>query len=189
MTIYGWLIIAFWLVFAAVWAVSAFRTKRTIRGGIVWWREIALRCAILIMVLVGLRFVGVRHAMRFVAINRSPVAGIIGVIFCALGVGLAIHARNHLGRNWGLPMSRKEAPDLITTGPYRTIRHPIYTGILVAMIGSAVGLSVFWVLPLLVAAPYFIYAAWREEQLMAGQFPGQYPAYQRRTKMLIPHIL
>ena len=50
----------------------------------------------------------------------------------ALGLGLAIWARAHIGRNWGLPMSRKAYPELVTSGPYAVIRHPIYVGILLA---------------------------------------------------------
>jgi len=62
--------------------------------------------------------------------------GGVGVALCALGIGLAIWARTYLGRNWGMPMSRKENPELVTSGPYAYVRHPIYTGLLIAMLGS-----------------------------------------------------
>jgi protein-S-isoprenylcysteine O-methyltransferase Ste14 len=51
---------------------------------------------------------------------------------------LAINARRHLGRNWGMPMSRKEQPELITSGPYALIRHPIYSGLMLAMLETLV---------------------------------------------------
>jgi protein-S-isoprenylcysteine O-methyltransferase Ste14 len=192
MTIYHWLIAACWLVFAAVWAASAGRAKPSIGGGWVWRRDIALRLSILVLVLLALGLLVFGHVLgnaRPYVLNRSPIAGSIGVLLCALGVGLAVLARVHLGRNWGMPMTRKEQPELVTTGPYATIRHPIYTGILLAMLGSAIGQSLFWVLPLVGCVPYFIYSARREEELMAEQFPQQYPAYISRTKMLLPYLL
>jgi protein-S-isoprenylcysteine O-methyltransferase Ste14 len=191
MRLSGWLILACWVVLVAVWVVSGPRAKRSTRRGWVWWCEIALRLPILIIVLLALRLGRGNHAgriARLYAITRSPVAGVIGVALCAVGVGLAVLARIYLGRNWGLPMSRKEAPELVTTGPYAAVRHPIYAGILLATIGSAIGQSIFWALGFVVLAPYFIYSARREEELMLEQFPDQYPAYMRRTRMLLPRI-
>jgi protein-S-isoprenylcysteine O-methyltransferase Ste14 len=67
-------------------------------------------------------------------------------------VGLAVLGRFYLGRNWGLPASRKENPELVTDGPYSYVRHPIYGGILLAMLGTAIGAGAFWVVPLVLAA-------------------------------------
>lgn len=190
MTIYSWLILAFWLLLLVTWAVLAGRAKRTTDNGGRWWREIALRLAILVVVLLVVRsFSHAPRNVRLYAVNRSTVAGFIGVVLCALGVGLAILARIHLGRNWGLPMSRKENPELVTTGPYATIRHPIYTGIFLAAFGSAISQGVLWLLPLFILGPYFFHSARREEQFLITQFPEQYPAYMRRTKMLLPYVL
>jgi len=69
------------------------------------------------------------------------------------------------------------------------VRHPIYSGIILAMLGSAIGESVIWALPLVLFAPYFLYSARREEELMREQFPAQYPDYMRRTKMIVPLVL
>jgi protein-S-isoprenylcysteine O-methyltransferase Ste14 len=98
-------------------------------------------------------------------------------------------ARIHLGRNWGMPASRKENPELITSGPYAYLRHPIYAGIILAMLGTTIGASVFWAIPFLLFSVYFVYAARREENIMITQFPEQYPAYMRRTRMLLPFVL
>ena len=92
---------------------------------------------------------GLRHATLYLA-NRSAI---LGVALCALGVGLAIYARFYLGSNWGLPMSRKANPELITSGPYAFVRHPIYSGLLLAMIGSALAESVTWALEFLIFGP------------------------------------
>ncbi|WP_460674011.1 methyltransferase family protein [Larkinella ripae] len=113
----------------------------------------------------------------------------IGCLLCAAGVAFAIWARTHLGRNWGMPMSVKEKPDLVTTGPYRTIRHPIYTGILLAMFGCLVTAGFMWLIWLLLFGAYFIYSARKEENRLLDLFPTDYRAYQKRTKMLIPFLL
>ncbi len=192
MTIYSWPILAFWLGLVAVWMIYGHRAKPNTNSGWVWWRAIALRLTIVIFVLLAWRLFSLSHAVRIMrpyVVNRSQVAGLIGVALCAVGVGLAALARIYLGRNWGLPMSRKEKPELVTTGPYATIRHPIYTGILLAVLGSAIGQSIFWTRALVLLAPYFIYGAWREEKLMTEQFPDQYHAYVKRTKMLLPFIV
>jgi protein-S-isoprenylcysteine O-methyltransferase Ste14 len=192
MTIYNAIILALWLAFAATWAISARWTRRSRNSGRTWWREIALRLVLVVVVVLAIHFLHLNDALRgarFYAVNRNLVAGLAGAALCAVGVGLAMTARYYLGRNWGMPMSRKENPELVVTGPYATIRHPIYTGLLLAMTGSALGLSIFWILPLLVAWPYLIYSARQEEKYLLAEFPDQYPAYMKRTKMLLPWLL
>jgi protein-S-isoprenylcysteine O-methyltransferase Ste14 len=191
MPIYSALIAAFWLILIVYWAVSAFRAKRSI-GRFAWRREIGLRIGILVLVLLAVRFPIVRQALRNAhayAVNTSATLGVIGVVLCGLGVGLALWARVSLGTNWGLPMSRNENPELVTSGPYAFVRHPIYGGVIVGMIGSALGQSMLWLVPLVLAGGYFIYSARREQRLMTEQFPQAYPAYMQRTKMLIPFIV
>ncbi len=191
MTIYNWLIVALWLIFIAYWAIMGARAKRTI-GARFWGREAGLRVAVVVLVLLALRLPVVRHAlrnMRAYAAAASPLMGLIGVVLCAFGVGLAIWARSHLGRNWGMPMTRKENPELVTSGPYAYVRHPIYTGMLIAALGTAISISPFWLIPLVLLGVYFVYSARREEKLMMEQFPGQYPQYMSRTKMLVPFVL
>jgi protein-S-isoprenylcysteine O-methyltransferase Ste14 len=148
-----------WLLFAVYWAVVALLQSRSLRQFLAQIPRSA---------------------------SHSAILGWTGVALCLLGFGLAINARRHLGRNWGLPMSRKEQPELVTTGPYAIIRHPIYTGLIVAMLGSAIGVNVLWALPLVLAGAYFVYSARREETVMLQLFPEQYAAYMARTGMLAP---
>jgi protein-S-isoprenylcysteine O-methyltransferase Ste14 len=190
MTIYNWLVAALWLIFVAYWAVMGVRAKRTI-GDRLWRTEAGLRVAVVVLILLALRLPAVRHALRNTqahAAAASPLLGLIGVVLCAFGIGLAIWARSHLGRNWGMPMARKESPELITSGPYAAVRHPIYTGIFIAMLGSAIGTSPFWLIPLALFGIYFVYSARKEEKLMLAQFPQQYPHYMSRTKMFVPLV-
>jgi protein-S-isoprenylcysteine O-methyltransferase Ste14 len=191
MRIYSALIAAFWLILIVYWVVSALGAKRSI-GRRAWWREVGLRLGVLALILLALRLPITRNALhnaRAYVVNTSAALGIIGVALCALGVGLALWARVSLGTNWGMPMSRKENPELVTNGPYAFVRHPIYGGVIIGVLGSALAQSVLWLLPLVLFGGYFIYSARREERLMTEQFPQAYPAYRRRTKMFIPYVV
>lgn len=86
-------------------------------------------------------------------------------------------------------MTQKNEPELVTGGPYRLVRHPIYSGILLATVGTAVALNWRWLVIVALAGIYFVYSATVEERYLAEQFPDTYPAYKRSTKMLIPFVL
>ena len=112
----------------------------------------------------------------------------MGTILVILGVGLCIWARFHLGRNWGLPMSEKEGAELVISGPYAYIRNPIYAGMLLNLIGSALALSTLWVLILVIYSGYFFCSVLGEEKIMARLFPDTYPSYKAQTKRLVPWV-
>jgi protein-S-isoprenylcysteine O-methyltransferase Ste14 len=187
MLLYNALISIFWLVFIVFWIVSAFSSKRTIRRN---WSFLWFRLVFIVIILLFFRselsqgFGG--GYQNFILTN--PWEGLLGVVLCGMGIALAIWARVYLGRNWGMPMSLKEHPELVTTGPYAYIRHPIYSGVLLAMLGSVLGSGLWWIAILVVSGVYFIYSATREEKIMTKEFPNDYPAYQKRTKMLIPFL-
>jgi protein-S-isoprenylcysteine O-methyltransferase Ste14 len=187
---YRWIIGALWVIFILVWLVTAFGAKRSV-SRIDWGRQAQLRLAAALLIALVVRVVFHtqvwQRAHRLVFVD--PRLGITGVILCGLGIAIAIWARVYIGRNWGPPMSRKEAPELVTSGPYAYVRHPIYAGIFLAMIGSALGDSVLWLIPFAIAGAYFVYAARTEEHILEQEFPEQYAAYRRRTKMLVPFVL
>lgn len=85
-------------------------------------------------------------------------------------------------------MSLKEKPELVTSGPYRSLRHPIYTGMLLAMLGTALVVGLSWLIIFIGAGIYFVYSAKTEEQIMMREFPHIYPEYKKHTNMLIPLI-
>ena len=85
-------------------------------------------------------------------------------------------------------MTEKTDPDLVTTGPYRLVRHPIYSGILTAGAGTALALSWAGFIVVALADIYFLYSATVEEGYLAQQFADSYPLYKRSTKMLLPFI-
>ena len=111
----------------------------------------------------------------------------IGLAIFVLGLALAVWARVFLGRNWGMPMSQKADPELVTTGPYGRIRHPIYSGIILGMVGTAIAVSPYWLTAVAILGAYFLFSAVTEERTMAKLFPAAYPPYKRATKMLIPY--
>ena len=186
----GLLIGLCWLVFIIYWTMSAFSAKRSVRSER-WWRFAWIRILALALIITVVRFSVVtgHSAVWSTPYPFGPIGVVLGLLCTALGIALAVWARAYLGRNWGMPMSLKENSELVTTGPYATIRHPIYSGMLLAMLGSLLADSLVWSIPLVCAAAYFIYSAFSEERLMRAQFPQTYPAYQKSSKMFIPFVV
>lgn len=170
-----------WVVFWIGWIAAALWTKP---GNLQWGRSMGVRVAIIVVVVILIRL----RAFRGHEVIHDPWLRGIGLVLFLAGLGLAVWARLYIGRNWGTPMSQKDDPELVTSGPYRWIRHPIYSGIILAMIGTAVALSPLWLVPVAILGAYFIYSATREERYMVERFPDTYPAYKRSTKMLIPFL-
>ena len=170
--------VAFWIYWlAASLTVKATRTRRP--------SAYVIRVAIVLVVLSLLR-AGVLRG-RGGAIH-NPWLEALGFVVFSVGIGLAVWARIYLGRNWGTPMSEKTDPELVTTGPYRYVRHPIYSGILLGMIGTTLAITYVWLVAVVVLGAYFVYSATIEERIMERLFPDAYPPYKRSTKMLIPFI-
>lgn len=173
-------ILAVWVVFWIYWLVSAAwakkgqRTRRTQPPGLI----IAL-----------LVFVPLRVFRPGSLAVHAPIARGLGVTLTLVGLAWAVWARVHLGRNWGMPMTQKDEPELVTSGPYRLVRHPIYSGILFAALGTALATNLYWLIALAVMEAYFIYSARVEEKLMSASFPIAYPSYRAKSKMLIPFVL
>jgi protein-S-isoprenylcysteine O-methyltransferase Ste14 len=110
-----------WIIFWVYWLASAFGVKE----GRASRRRIPMNGLTALSVFLLLRvFRGGSLAVH------SPVLGAIGAVVFASGIALAVWARVQLGRNWGLPMTQKAEPELVTAGPYRFVRHPIYSGLL-----------------------------------------------------------
>ena len=174
----GWA--AFWLY----WLLAAFTATRGRRQ---WSRELRFRLPLIVLIIVLARL-GVFRGHHSVTAAAGPWREAAGLVLFALGLAFAIWARVHIGRNWGQPMTRKDEPELVTSGPYRLVRHPIYSGILTAGLGTAVALGWYWLVPLALAGSYFIYAATVEERYLAEQFPDSYPPYKRSTQMLVPFV-
>jgi protein-S-isoprenylcysteine O-methyltransferase Ste14 len=173
-------ILVAWLLFWIYWLISAAGAKegsRTRRA-----RVPGLLIAVLGYVL--LRIFGTGS----LAVH-SPILEAVGVVLFICGLCLAVWARIYLGRNWGMPMTQKDDPELVTSGPYRFVRHPIYSGILLALLGTSLSTAIYWLIAVGVMGVYFIHSAGVEEKIMTASFPTTYPSYRAKTKMLIPFVL
>lgn len=171
-----------WGVFWCYWIVSAFGAKK---GS---WNLRSRPVGLLIIVGGGLLLRELKLSGSGLAIH-SPVLQAAGMIMLLLGLALAVWARIHLGRNWGMPMTQKDEPELVTSGPYRLVRHPIYSGLLLGLLGTALATSLYLLIALGIAGAYFLYSASVEERLLAKTFPTTYPPYRAHTKMLLPFVL
>jgi protein-S-isoprenylcysteine O-methyltransferase Ste14 len=176
-------IVVGWLAFWGYWLIAAAGAKT---GQTNWTRFAGVRVGVIVLVLLLLRARAFKGAAA--ATHNSWLLG-TGLAVFLLGLALAIWARVYLGQNWGMPMSQKDDPELVTVGPYSRVRHPIYSGIILAMIGTAIAVSLYWLVAVVVLGAYFLYSAVVEERSMARLFPDSYPGYKRSTKMLVPFVI
>ncbi len=168
-----------WAAFWAYWLVAAVAAKQSVNRG--RFRPPGL---VVVLAFVLLRVFGA-HTLNV----RDLSLQVAGSVLIGLGLGVAVWARVYLGRNWGMPMTQKEEPQLVTSGPYRFVRHPIYSGLLLAILGTALATNIYWLIALGVLGLYFFYSAKVEERIMTSSFPDAYRSYRARTKMLIPFLL
>jgi protein-S-isoprenylcysteine O-methyltransferase Ste14 len=184
MTAFNMIIGACWIAFFVIWFAFALRrnTGRSSRSPGAMGMRAGLAVALILGVLLGQRLPALAFG-RF----TSDLAT-VGCALCAAGLAFAVWARATLGRSWGMPMTLHQKPELVTRGPYRFVRHPIYTGMSAMVIGTALVYSVLllWATFLLV---YMVVSARREERDMALLFPDTYTAYRQRSKMLVPFVL
>jgi protein-S-isoprenylcysteine O-methyltransferase Ste14 len=178
-----------WAVFAVVWLFAACMTKPSV------YRESTtqrLRYIAILFFGCFLMFQGHRlgYPLGVRVIPQSDAVGLASAILCVTGLIFCLWARATLGRNWSGTITLKEAHELIVRGPYRLVRHPIYTGLLAmiiatvavtghlaGMIGGGLAFVSFWI------------KLRDEEAVMLQQFPDEYSAYRQRVKRIIPFIL
>jgi protein-S-isoprenylcysteine O-methyltransferase Ste14 len=177
-----------WIAFLIYWQIKAVGTKTTQR-----LEPLASRILRVVMFLV---------AIVLLSTNRIPLSWLylqpwpqgfwpfwLGAAVTVAGLLFAIWAREHLGRNWSRSVTIKQDHELITSGPYAVVRHPIYTGILAGFIGTAIALA--QVRGLIALVLIFI-ALWlklrMEEQWMRSQFGESYATYSHQTSALVPYL-
>ena len=177
-----------WLVWLLYWWLGAGRLKAVAR------RESRLQRAShgVPLVLAALLLVLPGHALGALAtlfIARSWTGYGIGVALVALGLGYAVQARRHLGANWSATVTLKQAHSLIRSGPYRRVRHPIYTGLLLAFAGSALALAQWrGLLALLLVTGSLWLKLRREERWLLEHFGADYAEYRKTSWALLPGL-
>ena len=185
------LLLPLWLIFMGYWVVTAFGVKKDVQRPRLVWVEILIRIAFVVAVIAVFNspyMNGVwRSAQRYSPQGNSPQT-YIGLTLCAAGIAFAIWARVHIGRNWSPVPAMKEEHELVTSGPYRYARHPIYTGLLLAMFGTGLVAGLYWYVLFVIFLIMFLIRVRIEEGYMMKLFPTQYPEYRKRVKALIPFV-
>jgi protein-S-isoprenylcysteine O-methyltransferase Ste14 len=176
-----------WLIFLAYWLISALNRKKTKSRESITQRLSYVFPLVLTWILLVREIRMPWLQARFVP--DMATTEWIGVIITAAGVAIACWARYHLGTNWSGVVTLKEGHELIRTGPYRNIRHPIYTGILLALLGTAIALGeVRGLFAVAIAWASFYIKARREESLLAKEFGASFTEHQRHTGMFLPRL-
>jgi protein-S-isoprenylcysteine O-methyltransferase Ste14 len=184
----GYIIFACWWTFIIVWLINAFRTKRTAERQSL---ESALAHRIPVAAGWWLMLVPKWHGpLALQVIARTALSEMLGTVICALGLIFTLWARRTLAGNWSSNVTFKQDHELIRTGPYRIVRHPIYTGLLSMFLGTGIYIGqVRCGLSLLMVAIGFWIKLNQEERLLLRHFPDAYPAYQHEVKALVPFII
>jgi protein-S-isoprenylcysteine O-methyltransferase Ste14 len=186
----GWwqLVKLAWVVFVCYWVIRARKLKLSTH------KESGLGRFLHMLFMVIAYTLLFNPDLPFALLNRRFLPNqawlkLLGTLLTWLGVTGAIWARFHIGEYWSGRITLKENHQLIQTGPYRYVRHPIYTGLLLATIGTAAvrGQLGGWIAVLMVLLLHFRKAR-KEERLLATRFDLSYEEYRRQTGFLIPRL-
>jgi protein-S-isoprenylcysteine O-methyltransferase Ste14 len=184
----GEIIITCWCVFFVVWIVTAAKAKRTVE-----MQSEAARLAHRLPVGLGwwlLLFPKFPGEFNRQILPRTEELRIVGAVICVCGLWFTLWARYSLAGNWSGDVTFKQEHELIRTGPYRFVRHPIYTGLLVMFVGTTLHIGQ---LRCLIGLPLVAIGFWiklnQEERLLVRHFPEAYPNYRREVKALVPFVI
>ena len=177
-----------WIAFLIYWQIKAVDTKTTRRLEPVASRILRALTFLIAIVL----FSTTRIPLRWLYLQPWP-AGLwpfwLGATVMVAGLLFAVWAREHLGSNWSRSVTIKQGHELITTGPYAVVRHPIYTGILAGFLGTAIALSQVRGFIAFVLIFLILWLKLRmEEQWMRSQFGETYATYAHQTAALVPYL-
>jgi len=188
---FGTVVSLIWAAWLLYWFVSAFGTKHAARVdslGTMLVYEVPL-VIVFILLFMGPPGAGLAWLWRRL-LPVSVAWDWLGLLLLVLGVGFACWARVVLGRNWSATVQLKQDHELVVAGPYRWVRHPIYTGILLGVAGTALVVNEWrGLLALVLVTAAFWFKLRHEEAWMRERFGAAYVDYMRRTKALIPGLL
>jgi protein-S-isoprenylcysteine O-methyltransferase Ste14 len=180
-------IVICWLLLGLAWIVSGFFTKRTVKRA----RRARLPSTldrVLLAVVVAVALIATKYGGTLW--TPSPLVGGLLAGIVAIGLIFTLWARARIGRTWSAAVVLKEDHELIRTGPYAIVRHPIYTGFIVMALGTALDAGAAAGLALVGALSVGLWVkSRREDELMAASFPVEYPEYKRHVRAFIPYVL
>jgi protein-S-isoprenylcysteine O-methyltransferase Ste14 len=173
-----------WLLWSAYWFIAA-RSVNAARSS----EGLALRATHLLPALVGFFLIFDAHPFIYGRMYHSQSIRIAGFALVLAGLLFAVWARIHLGKYWSGIITLKEGHELIRTGPYRFVRHPLYTGFLAAVVASAVvaatGDALVGCVVILVA---YLIKIHREESVLLREFGEKYQQYKSDVSALVPFL-
>ena len=180
-----------WLIFWIIWLLAAFASKRSVRR-----QTSGSRFLQIVLLFIGLVFIFDfwnffnRGWLAARLVPQTPFWVLSGATLTVAGILFCFWARAILGRNWSGTVTLKQDHELIQRGPYAFVRHPIYTGLLTGMLGTAI---VYGLVRCFTGVLICTLALWiksqTEEQFMIQQFGEQYLQYRRQVRALIPYVL
>jgi protein-S-isoprenylcysteine O-methyltransferase Ste14 len=179
---------AMWLAIFIIWAISGLTVKDTVRSQsdararlLVWGVLLAW------FMLFNPRLRPGLLGGRFV--SMGPAAAYTGLALTTLGLGLALWARFAIGRNWGGAITVQEGHKVVRSGPYAMVRHPIYSGFMLATFGTAIAVGeIGGLVSTALVVLCWGYKARLEESFLIEQFGAEYEQYRHEVKGLIPGI-
>jgi protein-S-isoprenylcysteine O-methyltransferase Ste14 len=186
MSVHNNLIAGLWIAWLIVWGVSAIGVKRVVRR-----ESRASRVSHMLPLAVAAGLLASPHAGGpWLAMRFLPDAAVwfwLGVALLAAGLGFSVVARVSLGGNWSGTVTLKDDHELIRRGPYRIVRHPIYTGLLMGLLGTALALGEWRGLVALgLATVAFLRKIPIEERFLTDQFGEAYARYRAEVPALVP---
>lgn len=177
-----------WIGFLLVWGIAAITQKRTVRRDSSSSRFLQLALAVVAAVLLFDRSLSLGLLER-PFLPKGAASTYLGFVLTIAGIGFALCARFFIGRNWSGAVTVKKDHELIRTGPYSVVRHPIYTGVLLGLLGTAMAMGpIRGLLGVGVAALALWIKSRREEVFMSEQFGADYAQYKQKVKALIPFV-
>jgi protein-S-isoprenylcysteine O-methyltransferase Ste14 len=180
---------AVWIAFLLYWQMRAQGTKATQRLEPAASRLVRALVFLIAIVLLMMGSIPVRW-LYVTILPQGLWTFWVGAAVTVGGLAFAVWARQHIGANWSRSVSIKQDHQLIVSGPYALVRHPIYTGILTGFLGSAIAEGqVRAVIALVLVSAALWYKLRMEERWMRGQFGPSYDEYAQRVAALVPFVL
>lgn len=180
-----------WLIVITYWLISSFGVKKPVSEENRFKRFVYYWLPLLVAVLLlgpGEWFGDSLIRENFVP--HTNLVGTIGLVFCVLGTFIACWSRYLLGKNWSLSVQKKEDHELIQSGLYKTVRHPIYTGLLLLFFGNTIIVGDYrGIIAMIIVFFAFWFKLLKEEKAMEETFGRQYALYKEKTFYLIPFVL
>ncbi|MGZ9720392.1 methyltransferase family protein [Rhizobium miluonense] len=180
---------ACWIVWLLIWLFASFRVKRTVRQ-----EDTLSRLGNTAPIWIG-AFLLVAHPswlgpLQTPIIPHDRTTYGIGAALTLIGLAFAVWARVHIGRNWSGVITLKEDHALIRSGPYALVRHPIYSGLMLAIIGSAIARGDIAAALAIIAVLYAVLRRVHiEESWMSETFGSAYADYKASTPALVPFLI